>query len=115
MRRFALRCEIDAAFFHLYLPANPDKRWCFANSETNEDLTALTAHFPTPVMLSLISSTSSRLFGDGKSATLTVIGPKIEYWSSMICMQDAQRSGLPYASRLGSGSWTQREVVGVSA
>src|SRR5690606_8301226 len=26
-RRFFLRCEIDAAFFHLYLEPNPDGQW----------------------------------------------------------------------------------------
>ena len=26
-RRFLLRCELDAAFFHLYLPSNQDGTW----------------------------------------------------------------------------------------
>src|SRR5207249_6676033 len=26
-RRFLLRCELDAAFFHLYLPSTPDAGW----------------------------------------------------------------------------------------
>ena len=54
-RRFLLRAELDAAFFHLYLPATLDGRWDPARrgagaqkTETAEELAALTAHFPTP-------------------------------------------------------------------
>lgn len=55
-RRFLIRAELDAAFFHLYLPSTPDGRWAPARgdargapaTETAEELAALTAHFPTP-------------------------------------------------------------------
>ena len=54
-RRFAIRCELDAAFFHLYLPATADGRWRPARiagghvvDEMEAELAALTAHFPTP-------------------------------------------------------------------
>jgi hypothetical protein len=54
-RRFQIRCELDAAFFHLYLPASDDGTWQRARvsdghvvDETEEQLAALTAHFPTP-------------------------------------------------------------------
>lgn len=54
-RRFELRCELDAAFFHLYLPADANGEWRAATTaagcpcdETAEQLAALTAHFPTP-------------------------------------------------------------------
>lgn len=54
-RRFEIRCELDAAFFHLYLPATPGGRWRRARTadghvvdETPSQLSALEAHFPTP-------------------------------------------------------------------
>ena len=48
VRRFAIRCELDAAFFHLYLPAHPDGGWRKAEDETLEQLNALERHFPKP-------------------------------------------------------------------
>lgn len=47
-RRFEIRCELDAAMFHLYLPADPNGGWRRADGETDEQLAALTRHFPTP-------------------------------------------------------------------
>jgi hypothetical protein len=47
-RRFLLRCELDAAFFHLYLPADVNGDWRTAERETAEDLARLKTSFPTP-------------------------------------------------------------------
>lgn len=47
-RRFLLRCELDAAFFHLYLPANADGTWKKDENETDAELAALCSTFPTP-------------------------------------------------------------------
>ncbi|NCC84865.1 MAG: hypothetical protein EOM03_12175 [Clostridia bacterium] len=47
-RRFLLRCELDAAFFHLYLPATADGSWQKAENETEAELAALCTAFPTP-------------------------------------------------------------------
>jgi hypothetical protein len=47
-RRFELRCELDAAFFHLYLPAAADGGWQPAAHEDPAALAALRQHFPTP-------------------------------------------------------------------
>jgi hypothetical protein len=47
-RRFLLRCELDAAFFHLYLPSEANGEWRHAEGEMAEDLTRLKASFPTP-------------------------------------------------------------------
>jgi SOS-response transcriptional repressor LexA len=47
-RRFLLRCELDAAFFHLYLPAEANGGWRRAEGETAEGLARLKASFPTP-------------------------------------------------------------------
>ncbi len=46
--RFLLRCELDAAFFHLYLPAEQSGDWRPADGETAADLARLKASFPTP-------------------------------------------------------------------
>ena len=54
-RRFLLRCELDAALFHLYLPAEEDGNWRPArrsngcpHDETPEQLAELKHRFPTP-------------------------------------------------------------------
>ena len=54
-RRFVLRCELDAAFFHLYLPADANGDWRPAHrsdgcpvDETPEQLADLERHFPIP-------------------------------------------------------------------
>jgi len=54
-RRFLLRCELDAAFFHLYLPAGANGDWRSARrseghpcDETPEQLADLKRRFPTP-------------------------------------------------------------------
>ena len=54
-RRFLLRCELDASFLHLYLPADADGDWqpprqtdANRQRETPEQLAELTCHFPTP-------------------------------------------------------------------
>lgn len=47
-RRARLRAELDAAFFHLYLPAQPDGTWQHCPKETAEDYMKLTELFPGP-------------------------------------------------------------------
>ena len=54
-RRFLLRCELDAAFLHLYLPAEEDGGWRPAHrsdgcpgDETSEQFVDLKRHFTTP-------------------------------------------------------------------
>ncbi len=54
-RRFQIRCELDAAFFHLYLPALPDGSWKPCRiadgdvaDESSEELVALRRCFATP-------------------------------------------------------------------
>ena len=54
-RRFLLRCELDAAFFHLYLPADEHGDWRPAHrsdgcpqDETPEQLAEFKLHFPKP-------------------------------------------------------------------
>ncbi len=47
-RRFLLRCELDAAFFHLYLLAEDGGAWRRDDGETTELLARLRARLPTP-------------------------------------------------------------------
>ena len=53
-RRFLLRCELDAAFFHLYLPSAANGEWGIANGEVDAAgkplaiRQSLLAAFPTP-------------------------------------------------------------------
>ncbi|NCU32284.1 MAG: hypothetical protein EOM23_04990, partial [Candidatus Moranbacteria bacterium] len=47
-RRFLLRCELDAAFFHLYLTSNQNGEWIRENNESENDFSSLCETFPTP-------------------------------------------------------------------
>jgi hypothetical protein len=100
-RRFLLRCELDAAFFHLYLPAEANGDWCRAEGETAEDLARLTASFPTPrdavawIMDSFpIVRRKDEAKFDGDFRTKRVI---LEIYDALA---DSIRSGHPYQTRL---------------
>lgn len=100
-RRFLLRCELDAAFFHLYLPAEPNGGWRPAENETAEDLTRLKASFPTPrhavdyIMdtFPIVRRKDEEKY-DGDYRTKRVI---LEIYDAM---QTAIRTGQPYQTRL---------------
>jgi len=47
-RRFLIRCELDAMFFSLYLPAREDGDWHSTQAESAEELARLKKSFPTP-------------------------------------------------------------------
>ena len=47
-RRFFLRCELDAAYFHLYLPAEANGEWRMVGNETAEGIARLKASFTNP-------------------------------------------------------------------
>ena len=47
-QRFEIRCELDALFFHLYLPCNDDGGWRQVEAESLDQLANLKRHFPTP-------------------------------------------------------------------
>jgi len=107
-RRFLLRCELDAAFFHLYLPATPEGEWKralvlegVARDESEEDLTRLKANFPTPrdavayIMdtFPIVRRKDEEKY-NGDYRTKRVI---LEIYDAM---QEAIRTGKPYQSRL---------------
>ena len=100
-RRFLLRCELDAAFFHLYLPAEANGDWRPAEGETAEDLARLKASFPTPrdavayIMdtFPIVRRKDEEKF-DGDYRTKRVI---LEIYDAM---QESIRTGQPYQTRL---------------
>jgi len=99
-RRFLLRCELDAAFFHLYLPAEKDGAWRLAEGETTEDLARLKASLPTPrdavayIMetFPIVKRKDEEQFGEYR--TKRVI---LEIYDAM---QESIRTGQPYQTRL---------------
>ena len=106
-RRFLLRCELDAAFFHLYLPTEADGAWKPARrdegavrDETPEELAELQRHFPTPrhavdyIMdtFPVVRRKDEKQYGH--------CGTKDAILSIYDAMADAIRSGHPYQTRL---------------
>ena len=99
-RRFLLRCELDAAFFHLYLPALPDGTWRPAQGETPEQLRALAEAFPTPrhavahIMESFPIVQRRDMNAHGEYRTKRVI---LEIYDALLL---AQSTDQPYPTRL---------------
>jgi hypothetical protein len=106
-RRFLLRCELDAAFFHLYLPATADGQWKPARKadgavcdETPEELEELKRHFPTPRhavdyildTFPIVRRKDEQRYGEYR--TKRVI---LEIYDAM---QQALETGVPYPTRL---------------
>jgi hypothetical protein len=100
-RRFLLRCELDAAFFHLYLPSDSDGNWALCASESADDRARLLASLPTPrsavdaIMDSfpIVRKKDEAHYG-GVYRTKLVI---LEIYDAM---QTAIRTNLPFVSRL---------------
>lgn len=100
-RRFMLRCELDAAFFHLYLPSARTGEWSIMPGENAEQLADLSSHFPTPrdavahVMDAFpIVRRKDEEISRGTYKSKQVI---IEIYDAM---HSSFESGTPYASRL---------------
>lgn len=106
-RRFLIRCELDATFFHLYLPADDNGDWKPARAEdgsvvneTEEQLAELKQHFPTPrdavayIMETFPIVKRKDEKAHGHYRTKDTI---LEIYDAML---EAQRTGQPYQSRL---------------
>jgi hypothetical protein len=106
-RRFFLRCELDAAFFHLYLQATADGQWKPARvaegavrDEAPEELAELKRHFPTPrdaadyIMdtFPIIERKDEEKHGEYRTKRAI-----LEIYDEMA---EAMRSGIPYKIRL---------------
>lgn len=107
IRRFAIRCELDAAFFQLYLPVTPEGQWMSARvadgavrDETDAELAELVQHFPTPrhavehILDSFPIVRRKDEEAHGEFRTKRVI---LEIYDEMA---EAMRSGQPYQTRL---------------
>ncbi len=100
-RRFLLRRELDAAFFHLYLPTQQNGDWHPAESETAADMARLRASFPTPrdavayIMdtFPIVRRKDEEMY-DGEYRTKRVVLAIYD------AMQQAVRTGQPYQTRL---------------
>lgn len=99
-RRFLLRCELDAAFLHLYLPAKPDGSWKRADGETDAELAYLTKAFPAPrhavdyIMDTFPIVKRKDEAAHGEYRTKRVI---LEIYDEL---QQAMATGQPYQTRL---------------
>ncbi len=106
-RRFLIRCELDAAFFHLYLPATPDGQWKPARiaggavrDETPEELAGLKKHFPAPrdavayIMdtFPIVRRKDEEKYGEYRTKRFI-----LEIYDEMA---EAVRTGRPYQTRL---------------
>ncbi len=117
-RRFQLRCELDAAFFHLYLPSSTDGMWKPARiaegnvvDETPEHLAALTRHFPTPrhaVAHILDSFPLVRKKDEEAHGRYRTKERILEIYDGML---EAQRTGREWTSPLQPPPGTRLQVV----
>jgi hypothetical protein len=106
-RRFLIRCELDAAFFHLYLPGTPNGEWRMANrnegafrDETPEELDELKRHFPTPrdaVAYIMDTFPIVRRKDEEKHGEYRTRRIILEIYDEMA---EAMRTGVPYKTRL---------------
>jgi hypothetical protein len=99
-RRFEIRCELDAAFFHLYLPCEADGSWGRADKETPEQLSALKRHFQSPRDAVSFIMDQFNLVRDNDVKLHSRYRTKeriLEIYDSMLL---AQRSGSAYQSTL---------------
>ena len=107
-RRFLLRCELDAAFFHLYLTSTTEGNWKpsriaegHVQDETAVEFSALKQAFPTTRhavdhildTFPIVKRKDAEKY-DGDYRTKRVI---LEIYDAM---QEAMRSGVPYQTRL---------------
>jgi hypothetical protein len=106
-RRFMIRCELDAAFFHLYLSVTQDGQWKPARvadgavrGETPDELAELKKHFPTPrEAVSYIMDTFPivRRKDEEKYGEYRTKRAILEIYDEMA---EAMRTGTPYQTRL---------------
>lgn len=99
-RRFEIRCELDAAFFHMYIPSDEGGRWIQAGGETPEQLHELMHHFPTPreaVAFILDQFPIVRQKDEKAHGHYRTKDRILEIYDAML---EAQRTGKPYQTTL---------------
>lgn len=100
-RRFLLRCELDAALFHLYLPSQTTGEWRQAERETVEELARVKASFSTPrdAVSYMMDSFSIVRRKDEENYSGDYLTKRfvLEIYDAM---QEAIRTGRPYQTRV---------------
>jgi hypothetical protein len=99
-RRFLIQAELDAAFFHLYLPADANGDWVKAASESDEELRRLKESFPMPrdavdyIMdtFPIVQRKDVQKFGDFRT--------KLQILDVYDRMAEAAKTGGPYQTPL---------------
>lgn len=99
-RRFEIRCELDAQFFRIYLPSTADGQWAPAEGETDAQLSALTAAFPTPREAVCHILDSFPIVRQKDEAAYGSYRSKDRILAIYDAMLEAQRTGRPYQSPL---------------
>ena len=101
VRRYRLLCELDAAFFHLYLPAEKSGEWRPAEGETAENLARLKQSFPTPRdAVAYIMDTFPSIRSEDEKKYNGDYRTKRAILKMSNAMQESSRTGRPYGSPL---------------
>jgi N-6 DNA Methylase len=99
-RRFLLRCELDAAFFHLYLLSDANGNWQRINSESESELMRLKESFSKPReavdhildTFPIVKKKDIAMYGDYRT--------KLQILEIYDEMQNAIKSGIGYKTKL---------------
>lgn len=99
-RRFILRCELDAAFFHLYFPSDSNGDWVVASTESAQALERLKARCPNPrdavayIMdtFPIVRRKDEEMYGDYRT--------KLQILQIYDRMQEAMATRTPYQTLL---------------
>lgn len=106
-RRFIIRCEMDAAFFHLYLPSDLTGHWNTLNRDENrsqkyllDPISETAKHFSTPrdavdyIMdtFPIVKRKDEKTFGEYRTKKTI-----LEIYDAMA---EAKKSGSAYQTRL---------------
>ena len=110
-RRFEIRCELDAAFFHLYFRTEPDGDWRLAEGETSAQISALKRHFPAPRDAVVYILEQFPIVRRKDEAAFNGYRTKdyiLKFYDAMLA---AQRSNQPYRSRLDPPPGTKAAIM----
>ena len=106
-RRFLIRAELDAAFFHLYLPSNENGDWIPARKvdgcpydETPEQLEELKKSFPKPRDAVDYIMGTFPIVKRKDEAAYRSYRTKLQILKIYDRMAEAMRSGVPYQTLL---------------
>lgn len=100
-RRFELRCELDAAFFHLYLQPASDGGWGVSDRSTAEAMSELRSCLPTPRDAVVHIMDQFNIVRDNDLAAFNdCYRTKDRILAIYDAMLEAQHAGRPYKSSL---------------